>query len=65
MKATGNGSQNKGQYNTRTKHKLSYVSAKMYHIGTSNIEKVQGDQDHFFTKEMLISPSILKLHKNP
>ena len=40
MKATGNGSQNKGQYNTRTKHKLSYVSAKMYHIGTSNIEKV-------------------------
>ena len=41
MKATGNGSQNKGQYNTRTKHKLSYVSAKMYHIGTSNIEKFQ------------------------
>ena len=27
--------------------------------------KIQGDQDHFFTKEMLISPSILKLHKNP
>ena len=26
---------------------------------------VQGDQDHFFTKEMLISPSLLKLHKNP
>ena len=26
---------------------------------------VQGDQDHFFPKEMLISPSILKLHKNP
>ena len=27
--------------------------------------RLQGDQDHFFTKEMLISPSILKLHKNP
>ena len=27
--------------------------------------RVQGDQDHFFPKEMLISPSILKLHKNP
>ena len=26
---------------------------------------VQGDQDHFLSKEMLISPSILKLHKNP
>ena len=26
---------------------------------------IQGDQDHFFPKEMLISPSILKLHKNP
>ena len=26
---------------------------------------VQGDQDHFYAKEMLISPSILKLHKNP
>ena len=27
--------------------------------------QIQGDQDHFFTKEMLISLSILKLHKNP
>ena len=26
---------------------------------------LQGDQDHFFPKEMLISLSILKLHKNP
>ena len=26
---------------------------------------VQGDQDHFLCKEMLLSPSILKLHKNP
>ena len=26
---------------------------------------LQGDQDHFLSKEMLISPSILKLHKNP
>ena len=26
---------------------------------------LQGDQDHFLCKEMLISPSILKLHKNP
>ena len=26
---------------------------------------VQGGQDHFFPKEMLISLSILKLHKNP
>ena len=26
---------------------------------------VQGDQDHFLCKEMLISPSILKLQKNP
>ena len=26
---------------------------------------VQGDQDHFLCKEMLISRSILKLHKNP
>ena len=29
------------------------------------IPNVQGDQDHFLAKEMLISPSILKLHKNP
>ena len=28
-------------------------------------EKVQGGQDHFFPKEMLISLLILKLHKNP
>ena len=27
--------------------------------------KVQGDQDHFYAKEMLISLSILKLRKNP
>ena len=27
--------------------------------------EIQGDQDHFLPKEMLISPSILKLHKNP
>ena len=26
---------------------------------------IQGDQDHFLAKEMLISLSILKLHKNP
>ena len=26
---------------------------------------LQGDQDHFLSKEMLISPLILKLHKNP
>ena len=26
---------------------------------------IQGDQDHFLSKEMLISPLILKLHKNP
>ena len=26
---------------------------------------LQGDQDHFLAKEMLISPSILKLLKNP
>ena len=26
---------------------------------------IQGDQDHFYAKEMLISHSILKLHKNP
>ena len=30
-----------------------------------NSMHVQGDQDHFLCKEMLISPSILKLHKNP
>ena len=28
-------------------------------------EKLQGVQDHFLSKEMLISLSILKLHKNP
>ena len=28
-------------------------------------DKIQGDQDHFLCKEMLISLSILKLHKNP
>ena len=40
-------------------------------IDTRNLEQmqnisegIQGDQDHFFPKEMLISPSILKLHKN-
>ena len=27
--------------------------------------QLQGDQDHFFPKEMPISLSILKLHKNP
>ena len=26
---------------------------------------IQGVQDHFLSKEMLISLSILKLHKNP
>ena len=29
------------------------------------LQIVQGDQDHFLCKEMLISPSILKLHKIP
>ena len=29
------------------------------------VTTLQGDQDHFFSKEMLITPSILKLHKNP
>ena len=32
---------------------------------SANQTVVQGDQDHFLSKEMLISPSILKLHKNP
>ena len=26
---------------------------------------LQGDQDHFLSKEMLISPLFLQLHKNP
>ena len=28
-------------------------------------KNLQGDQDHFLCKEMLITPLILKLHKNP
>ena len=31
----------------------------------SLVKYVHGDQDHFLCKEMLISGSILKLHKNP
>ena len=30
----------------------------------TNSVTIQGVQDHFLCKEMLISPSILKLHKN-
>ena len=33
------------------------------HNNKSN--EIQGDQDHFLSKEMLITLSILKLHKNP
>ena len=39
---------------------------KVVGMELSHIEKkIQGDQDHFLPKEMLISLSILKLHKNP
>ena len=37
----------------------------MNEMNTTTQRKVQGDQDHFYAKEMLISLSILKLHKNP
>ena len=41
----------------------SKIPAKGRKIQFSNI--LQGGQDHFFPKEMLISSSILKLLKNP
>ena len=38
----------------------------LQHVSPNQVyEKIQGGQDHFFPKEMLISLSILKLHKNP
>ena len=39
--------------------KYPAIFAKLYKVW------LQGGQDHFFPKEMLISLSILKLHKNP
>ena len=45
----------------------SPISAMTELLSASSCKRyvVQGDQDHFFTKEMLISLSILKLQKNP
>ena len=49
-------------------HPSIFISSMYLHecrIPSSGGAMLQGDQDHFFPKEMLISPSILKLHKNP
>ena len=43
---------------TANVRKMNWDEAACVHV-------IQGDQDHFYAKEMLISLSILKLHKNP
>ena len=46
--------------------KRAKLAFKVVNQGNSETSfLLQGDQDHFLAKEMLISPSILKLHKNP
>ena len=53
------------------KYKQNTVKLPLRPAGTKKLEGfletvlLQGDQDHFLSKEMLLSPSILKLHKNP
>ena len=44
-----------------------WLKLQSFSIEPTKVESsfLQGGQDHFLPKEMLISPSILKLHKNP
>ena len=57
---------NQGENLTRNNGEIFVLSVFTNQISPKLINfDIQGDQDHFLAKEMLISPSVLKLHKNP